>query len=200
MKWFKHDSGAHNDEKMRELIHEFGCEGYGVYMVMLELVAEKLDEGLSPLIVISERVLREKCRVSHRKLVKILSFFDQKTLIYSKIIKRNWEISCPNMLNRLDNWTRKLSSHYEVPTKQVPSNQNQKENEKKKENPQTPIGQNGFFSEKDEKKIKEKIAEHHHHAVDSEANKLAFNNLVKGIIKDKSVKNPIAVALHRAAL
>lgn len=132
MKWFKHESGAHNDEKVRELIHEFGCEGYGVYMVVLELVAEKIDDGLSPLIYISDRVLREKCRVSRQKVSKILSFLDRKTMVFSKLIRKNWEISCPNMLNRLDNWTKKQSSSLVVATKQVSSNKN-KEQEKEPE-------------------------------------------------------------------
>src|SRR3990167_6066591 len=108
MKWFQHESMSHSDEIMREIIHEFGSEGYGIYMIVLELVAEKIDERLSPQILISDRVLREKCRVSHRKLTKILSFFDQNSLIFSKFSKRSWEISCPNLLNRLDNWIKKL--------------------------------------------------------------------------------------------
>jgi len=49
-------------------------------------------------------------------------------------------------------------------------------------------------------KFKTKIAESKNHAVDSEANKIAFDNLVKDIAKDKTVKNPVAVAIHRASL
>jgi hypothetical protein len=196
MKWFKHDSGAHNDEKIRDLIHEFGCEGYGVYMIILELIAEKIDANLSPCISISDRVLREKCRVSRKKATKFLSFFGENNLIFSKLSDRTWDISCPNLLNRLDNWTK----NSQVPNKKLSTNQNQKKNknQKKKENKKTP--QAGLFSETQEKKIKAKIAEKQHHNIDSEANKIAFDNLIKGILKDKDIKNPVAVALHRAAL
>lgn len=198
MKWFKHDSGAHNDEKVRDLIHEFGCEGYGVYMIILELIAEKIDGNLSPCISISDRVLREKCRVSRKKTTKFLSFFGENNLIFSKLSDKTWDISCPNLLNRLDNWTK----NSQVASKQVSTNQNQKKNKnkKKKENKIKPQAQSGLFSESQERKIKAKIAETKHHGIDSEANKVAFENLVKGILKDKEIKNPVSVALHRAAL
>jgi len=119
MRWFKHDALAHNDEKIRELIHEFGVEGYGVYMIVLELVAEKIDQDLSPLITVSDQVLREKMRVSRKKLVKILSFFDQKAMAFSKFHGKYWDISCPNLLSRLDNWVKYLpkTNHKLTPNK-----------------------------------------------------------------------------------
>lgn len=120
MKWFQHESTAHSDELMRDLIHEFGSEGYGVCMIAFELVSEKIDERLSPQITITDRVFREKCRVSHRKLVKIMAFLDRNSLVFSKFSKRSWEISCPNLLNRLDNWIKKLSRHSVVTSEKVP--------------------------------------------------------------------------------
>lgn len=70
----------------------------------------------------------------------------------------------------------------------------EKEKRKRKKNPV------GLFTESQEKQIKTKIAQTKHHSFDSEANQKAFNELVAGIAKDKSVKNPVAVALHRASL
>lgn len=127
MKWFKHESSSHNDEIMREIIHEFGCEGYGVYMIILELIAEKIDQNLSPCLSITDRVLREKSRVSHQKLNKILSFFDQNSLVFSNFSGKSWDLSCPNLLNRLDNWTK----NSQATNKQVYINKN--ENKKKEE-------------------------------------------------------------------
>lgn len=127
MKWFKHDCQSHNDEKIRDLIHEFGTEGYGVYMIILELIGEKIDKQLQPEILISDRVLREKLRVSHGKLTKILSYFDQNLMAFSNLESENWIIKCPNILKRLDNWTSNSQVTYKQPS-------NQQEQEVKKEN------------------------------------------------------------------
>lgn len=199
MKWFKHDTNAHNDEKIREMIHEVGCEGYGVYVIVLELVGEKIDENLSPQISISDRVLREKCRLSHQKLVKILSFLDQKMLIFSKLIGKNWEISCPNMLNRLDNWTKKQSSNYVATTSQVPSNQNQKENQNKKKEEEPELPRDGFFNEKEEQMLLKDISKARNVAEKSEAAKLRLKEIIHEILMTKKpVGSALALARHKA--
>ncbi len=41
MKWFKHQSDAYSDFKLQEIIDEFGAEGYGLYWILLELVAQQ---------------------------------------------------------------------------------------------------------------------------------------------------------------
>jgi hypothetical protein len=183
MKWYKQETSAHNDEKIRELIHEFGCEGYGVYIIILELVGEKIDDNLSPLISISDRVLREKCRVSHQKLTKILSFFDQKVMVFSNLNGKYWDISCPNMLNRLDNWTKRS----QVATKLRPT-QPEPEVELEEEEEKEP----GLGSLK--KKLSTKLG----HSVDSEANQQAVKEIIESVSKDKAVKSVLAVAHYRA--
>lgn len=133
MKWFKHDCQSHNDEKMRDLIHEFGVEGYGVYMVLLELIGEKIDKGLNAKISISDRVLREKLRVSRGKLTKILAYFDQNLLTFSKAESENWIIECPNLLKRLDNWTINSQVTNKQPSTQQEEEVRSKNKNKKKE-------------------------------------------------------------------
>lgn len=43
MKWFKHDSNAHRDVKLRKLMMRFGLEGYGLYFYCLERITDKLS-------------------------------------------------------------------------------------------------------------------------------------------------------------
>ena len=43
MKYFKHMTNMRHDVKIRRLISRFGIEGYGVYNLMLEAIAEKLE-------------------------------------------------------------------------------------------------------------------------------------------------------------
>lgn len=38
--WFKHDYNARNDEKLLELRSEFGAEGYGIFWMLMEKMAE----------------------------------------------------------------------------------------------------------------------------------------------------------------
>jgi hypothetical protein len=41
MKWFKHMSDSHTNLKLRQVLFDFGPEGYGVYWICLELVAQQ---------------------------------------------------------------------------------------------------------------------------------------------------------------
>ena len=44
MKWYKHDSNAHNDAKLKRVKHKFGITGYGIYWYCIELIASKVDK------------------------------------------------------------------------------------------------------------------------------------------------------------
>lgn len=41
--WFKHDNNARNDEKILELRSRFGAEGYGIFWMIVETMAEDGD-------------------------------------------------------------------------------------------------------------------------------------------------------------
>ena len=45
MKWFKHDTDAHNDAKLDKVLMHYGSHGYAVYSYCLELIAGKIDKG-----------------------------------------------------------------------------------------------------------------------------------------------------------
>lgn len=42
MKWFKHDADANMDEKLQEVLLDYGLEGYGLYWYCVELIAGKI--------------------------------------------------------------------------------------------------------------------------------------------------------------
>lgn len=46
MKWFKHDSDASNDPKIKKLKKRFGMVGYGVYFNLLEIIARKMEDRI----------------------------------------------------------------------------------------------------------------------------------------------------------
>lgn len=43
MKWFKHDSDASKDAKLKRLIMKYGMEGYGLYWYCLELIVSDIE-------------------------------------------------------------------------------------------------------------------------------------------------------------
>jgi hypothetical protein len=47
MKWFKHDTDASNDPKIKKLKKKFGMFGYGVYFNLLEIIARKMENNIS---------------------------------------------------------------------------------------------------------------------------------------------------------
>ena len=44
MKWFKHDSDAHADAKLKRVRIKYGMEGYGLYWYCLELIARDVSD------------------------------------------------------------------------------------------------------------------------------------------------------------
>jgi hypothetical protein len=45
MQWFKHDTNAINDAKLKKLIIKYGAEGYAVYFHCIELIANDINEN-----------------------------------------------------------------------------------------------------------------------------------------------------------
>lgn len=128
MKWFKHESSALKDEKIQDLIFEYGMEGYGFYFALVELVAEKLDGKMNPEIELSYHYFRRFMRVSHQKTIKILSFLDQISLISCNLQTEKAIIKIPKLLSRIDNWTKRSV----VTTEQLPIEQEEEREENKK--------------------------------------------------------------------
>ncbi|EMX2994875.1 DUF4373 domain-containing protein [Escherichia coli] len=44
MKWFKHNSDANRDEKLQNVLLDYGLEGYGLYWYCIELIAYEVDQ------------------------------------------------------------------------------------------------------------------------------------------------------------
>jgi len=45
LKWFKHDSNANMDAKLKRLKMRYGMEGYGLYWYCLEIIADNVDQN-----------------------------------------------------------------------------------------------------------------------------------------------------------
>lgn len=45
MKWFKHDSMANRDAKLEKVLLKYGSDGYALYWLCLELIADRIDSA-----------------------------------------------------------------------------------------------------------------------------------------------------------
>lgn len=99
MRWFKHDSDAHMDAKMRRLIHKWGIEGYGLYWYCLELIAK--DVGTSNLTFELEHdaeILAHDMRMSREKVEDMMRYMVDLKLFESS----GGRITCLKLFNRID--------------------------------------------------------------------------------------------------
>lgn len=81
MRWFKHISASHTDETMSELTDNFGAEGYGVWWIILEKVAANATNKISPAAKYHLKDFRSSCKISKKKLLKILEFLQKNQLL-----------------------------------------------------------------------------------------------------------------------
>ncbi len=110
MKWFKHLVKSGDDSDIETAIELFGSDGYYVFFRTLEIMADEFNpEGN----VFLWNVFRKKFRISPNKTLKILSFFDEKTRIFSSFFTQNRKqyirLKCPKLKSLADEYTRKKS-------------------------------------------------------------------------------------------
>jgi hypothetical protein len=105
MKWFKHDSNAQMNAKLRRVRAKYGMEGYGIYWYCLELIAQNVDknnltfalEHDSELISIDTGIHPEIIQEMMQEFVKLELFENVKGII-----------KCIRLASRSDEYTQKL--------------------------------------------------------------------------------------------
>lgn len=105
MKWFKHDSDANQDAKLRRLRMKYGMEGYGLYWYCLEMIARGVEESRltfelehdSELIAVDTGIHYERVQDMMGYMVD-LGLFEQASGV----------ITCLKMAHRTDEYTARL--------------------------------------------------------------------------------------------
>lgn len=114
MKWFKHLSGSLNDSLIFEAIENFGSDAYLVFFGTLEILADEIDIYNPGKLSISLEKMKKNFQLSRQKIVKILSFFDQKAKknekkfisFYAEVGKTHVDIYCPKFERLCDEYTQ----------------------------------------------------------------------------------------------
>lgn len=105
MKWFKHDSDASNDAKLKKLRLKYGAQGYGIYWYCLELIARNVEKhNLTFELEHDAELIADDFKLSSDLVQHIMMFMVEIGLFENT----NNVITCLKMATRTDEYTQKL--------------------------------------------------------------------------------------------
>lgn len=105
MKWFKHDSDAGSDAKLRKLRMKYGAQGYGIYWYCLELIARNVDKNnLTFELEHDADLIADDFKLS-AELVQEMMIYMSNLGLFENV---NGIITCLKMASRTDEYTQKL--------------------------------------------------------------------------------------------
>lgn len=105
MKWFKHDSDAHADAKLRRLRLKYGMQGYGLYWYCLELIARGVEKHRLTFELEHDSELIAADTGINRDLVEDMMRYMAEIGLFECA---NGLVTCLKMASRTDEYTAKL--------------------------------------------------------------------------------------------
>lgn len=104
MKWFKHDSNAHIDAKIKKVKHKYGITGYGLYWYCIELIAGALDsKNITFELEEDAEIIALEWSLDQLKVQEIMEYMVKIGLFENS----NGRISCLKLAKRLDDTNSK---------------------------------------------------------------------------------------------
>jgi hypothetical protein len=105
MKWFKHDSDASNDAKLKKLRLKYGAQGYGIYWYCLELIARNVEKhNLTFELEHDAELIADDFKLSADLVQHIMTYMVELELFENT----DGIISCLKMATRTDEYTQQL--------------------------------------------------------------------------------------------
>jgi len=104
MKWGKHRTDSHDDEKMALLLDTLGPAGYGAYWLIWEIIGAQLEKSNTK-VSYPESFWRKKLRISRGKLQVFLNFLKKHELFFVEVSGQIITIDCPNLLKYRDEYS-----------------------------------------------------------------------------------------------
>jgi len=130
MKWFKHETSAVKNEKIQSLMDDHGIAGYGIYFILVELCAEKVDQRLNPEINIKWPFIEYLTHSRRSTIRRVLDSCATAGLLVWESNDQQMVCRIPKLLKRLDNWTKRSV----VTSEQLPLEEEEEEEEEEKKN------------------------------------------------------------------
>tara|TARA_R110000850_G_scaffold269167_3_gene401047 strand:- start:9539 stop:10270 length:732 start_codon:yes stop_codon:yes gene_type:complete len=104
MKWFKHDSSAHIDTRIKKVKHKYGIVGYGLYWYCIELIAMSVDgKNISFELEDDAEVIALEWSLDQLKVQEIMMYMVDIGLFESS----DGRITCLKLAKRLDDTNSK---------------------------------------------------------------------------------------------
>lgn len=135
MKWFKHDSDAHQSEKLLKIIDTEGLEWYARWFILLEAIASKMDETDRCWLELPLSDWARLLKVKPQKLLTFCSDYQELLEMSAECNENILKISVPKLLEKRDNHTK----HLQVTCKKLVS-KSKEIRDKSKEIENTPNG------------------------------------------------------------
>ena len=102
IKWFKHDSNAHTDDKVQKILMKYGAEGYALYWYCLELIAARVaPDNITFELKHDAEVLGYLLKIDTLKVEAIM--IEMVNLGLFECVDN--KITCMKLADRLDNAT-----------------------------------------------------------------------------------------------
>ena len=118
MKWFKHDSDASNDAKLKKLRLKYGATGYGIYWYCLELIARNVEKhNLTFELEHDAELIADDFKLSADLVQHIMTYMVELELFENT----GGIVSCLKMATRTDEYTQKLIQSSRKASDNVPT-------------------------------------------------------------------------------
>ncbi len=133
MKWFKHETSDRNKIESKLIKAKFGAEGYGIYLALLEVIGEFIEEENMPDwghvdSMHDINTLAEECCTTPDKLREFLKFCDEKNIFQ----KHDGRLFSPLITKRLDEFTERTKKRFGVNRELIGSESGKKRREEKR--------------------------------------------------------------------
>jgi hypothetical protein len=118
MKWFKHDSDASNDAKLKKLRLKYGAQGYGIYWYCLELIARNVEKhNLTFELEHDAELIADDFKLSAELVQHVMTYMVELELFENT----GGIVSCLKMATRTDEYTQKLIQSSRKASDNVPT-------------------------------------------------------------------------------
>jgi len=102
MRWFKHFTNSRIDPFIRDLVNEFGKPGYAIWWMLLEIIAEQMNEKTGPTCTMTERSWCQDLAITKRTLNLHLTFMQSLGKIEYSLSGNQLTVTCPKLLEIKD--------------------------------------------------------------------------------------------------
>jgi len=108
MKWFKHETNASADAKLRRVRMKYGMEGYGLYWYCLEQIGATVEpHNLTFELEHDAEIIADDTNIHYERVQEMMAYMIDLGLFESETVDEKILITCMKMRIRTDEYTQK---------------------------------------------------------------------------------------------